>query len=607
MILLISKRTYLPTYEPEFRDWKPGYSYDGTVRKGFGEALVKRILQDVTSKSHRFCDLLEKMCLLPREQQKEIIHTLQTYANQTSLPIEDISRLRQQVKYIALRHRTYRESNWALPSEMIDRLEYILESLPVSDPLVEHRWLFEDYCPSIGIEASSEGYREELARLRQYAVTEIYNYYGIDGVVRLAQETFTPRVDLYAIGDALWGGLGQKVEQYLFHFLSEETSGVNCKIAQAYFHKQFRQSGWDWLGPLIGRNDLSEFQKARLLIEARDYPKTWKVVDNLSHSIRRHYWSLFRYEGLGSGFQLVELVAQNLITVNRPRAALGALGIYGIESEDAASLAVQALELVGESNSAATNADDDLNSMVYPVQKVFDDLNRYRIFLGEVRLAELEWVFFIAFDFEPRTLRRIILKDPKVFVDVVSVAFLPEHREYGADSEPKKLDSTSQESAIRAHSLLQSYAHIDDNPQEEMDLDSLIEWVTETRRLLVEVDRVTIGEQYIGQILGSLPAESGEIRPAFVVRNLLEHVRSNNIELGVHLVMRNSRGVTSRGAESGGDQELELATKYREHAQRSANRWPRTARIFREMAESYEHEARLFDDQAERLRSGINR
>ena len=608
MMALLSKRTYLPTYEPEFRDWKTEYRYNRTIHKEFHEALVDRLLQDVTGRTHRFCDLLKGIRFLTLENQERIIDALKTHIDQTPLPIEGYSDLRQQVRHTIQHGRTYQESSWALPSGTIDRLESILELLPASDPITEHKWLFEDYNPNIGTRPNSEEYQIKLAELRQGAIADIYGYCGLDGVLYLASECSEPSSPPWAVGDALWDSVGEDVGETLITLLSEGTSEAHCRVAQAYFCRQFRQKGWDWLESLLEDNDLSEYQKARLLIETRDYPRTWEVVERLDESVKITYWKMFNYFGLGHNFKFAELVSQNLLSVDRPCGALGTLGVYGIKSEHAACLAAQALEEIGGLNSEVTSETTirELKNTVYSITKIFDNLNAYKDTIGEMRLARLEWNFFTAFDFEPKTLRSLILKDPKLFAEIISVAFRPEHGEHGTNGEPVELESINQEATIRSHSLLFSYAYIEDNEHAEINLDSLIEWVAESRRLLVEIDCITIGEEYIGQILGSLHAEPGEIRPTFVVRDLLERVKSGNIERGVRLVILNGRGATSRRPDAGGNQELELAAEYREHARKSASRWPRTAKLFRELAEFYERDARFFDDKAERLRSGIN-
>ena len=83
------------------------------------------------------------------------------------------------------------------------------------------------------------------------------------------------------------------------------------------------------------------------------------------------------------------------------------------------------------------------------------------------------------------------------------------------------------------------------------------------------------------------------------MRDIIEDVGSRELERGVRLGKRNSRGVTSRGVYDGGDQERALAKGFLEWAAITGARWPRTTRLLRELADSYEREARRMDLEAE--------
>ena len=71
----------------------------------------------------------------------------------------------------------------------------------------------------------------------------------------------------------------------------------------------------------------------------------------------------------------------------------------------------------------------------------------------------------------------------------------------------------------------------------------------------------------------------------------------NGFVVGTH----NLRGVTTRGAFDGGDQERTLADKYAEWASAIVSKWPHTAGLLRRIADSYQREAQMNDQQAERL------
>lgn len=123
--------------------------------------------------------------------------------------------------------------------------------------------------------------------------------------------------------------------------------------------------------------------------------------------------------------------------------------------------------------------------------------------------------------------------------------------------------------------------------------------------LLAERGRTEVGLQQIGQVLGHTPPDADGTWPCIVVQDLLEEVQLDHIETGLYLQIVNSRGVTSRGLEDGGDQELRLASGYRVNAEVLADNAPRVAGLFRRIAASYESDARRNEEDAERFRRGL--
>ena len=93
-------------------------------------------------------------------------------------------------------------------------------------------------------------------------------------------------------------------------------------------------------------------------------------------------------------------------------------------------------------------------------------------------------------------------------------------------------------------------------------------------------------------------------RPGVAVRDLIERLRSNDVDTGLIVAVRNQRGGTSRSPTAGGDQERDLAETHKAQSRRFRE-WPRTAAIFTSLASSYEHEAGLFDRTAEARRRGL--
>ena len=167
------------------------------------------------------------------------------------------------------------------------------------------------------------------------------------------------------------------------------------------------------------------------------------------------------------------------------------------------------------------------------------------------------------------------------------------------------MDEQERARAEAAYHLLRS-ASIVPGTQDDgtIDLAKLLEWVDEARRLLEERKRLEIGDQCIGHILHHAKHVDDELWPPQVIRDLLEKLRSDDIELGLEIAARNARGVTSRSPTSGGEQERQIMNRYLAQARRVQLKWPRTARMLRRIAQAYASEAQMNDRDAELRENG---
>ena len=132
-----------------------------------------------------------------------------------------------------------------------------------------------------------------------------------------------------------------------------------------------------------------------------------------------------------------------------------------------------------------------------------------------------------------------------------------------------------------------------------MDADHLRDWVTAARRHLADEKRSIVGDIVIGEVLAHVPPGSDGVWPAEAVRDLIEDLRSQKFETGLHTGKFNSRGMVWRSVEDGGAEERQFAAQYRTWAAQVSDRWPRTGALLRQMADSYEEWAQREDDQSQ--------
>jgi hypothetical protein len=138
-----------------------------------------------------------------------------------------------------------------------------------------------------------------------------------------------------------------------------------------------------------------------------------------------------------------------------------------------------------------------------------------------------------------------------------------------------------------------------------IDSHNLRSWVERARAELAARDRADIGDHQIGQTLSAPSLGVDGIWPAEEIRELIEDLKSANLESGLVIGVFNSRGVTTRGVYDGGAQEWALAAKYRRWGEAVINRWRRTGRVLMQLADDYEREARREDLEAHAQASDI--
>ena len=110
-----------------------------------------------------------------------------------------------------------------------------------------------------------------------------------------------------------------------------------------------------------------------------------------------------------------------------------------------------------------------------------------------------------------------------------------------------------------------------------------------------EYGRVEIGDQMIGQLLSHCPPGGDGVWPCEPVRETIDDVGSQEIASGMVVGIRNARGATWRG--EGGAQERGFAEQYRSWAREVAFEHPFTANMLEQVAASYDHDAKWWDNE----------
>lgn len=588
---------------PTYRDWKPA---EPVVPRGeyirVVEDVASALLEDVGASGERWRQIVKELNDLPPEFRAQARDQLAGLASQAAFDDTEREAVWSELRDFIAHHREYSDAHWALPSSEVDALEAVSDALAPASSLHRHGWLFDDGLITLGDVHRRDNYEEyerEVAARRTAAIAEVLDEEGLDGLLRCAAECSVPG----QVGAALERAAGGDHEQSLIELLdSPDTSKSN--LAFGYFAHRFTSAGWDWLDAFIDQHgSRSPAVLSRLLRAAWDPKEAALRADRLGDDVAREFWTNFSYFGLGQDFNEATRLSARLVEFGRPAAALDLLALYGRRQGADAAYAEAVLSAFESLIDHPDNQELQQLSQ-YDVDTLLKIVSANRHELGVERAVRVEWYVLpmLGYDPDAQTLHHTLAEDPKFFVEVLSMVFRPR-----SDDEPDQPSEQEKAAAENAFRLLHSWSTcpaIDD--QGEVTLERLRDWVSTARSLLAERKRVEIGDEQIGQALASAPADPGGSWPCQPVRDLLEELQNDRIDRGLEIRVFNNRGVTSRSLEEGGQQEWKLAEGYRARAEQFVSRWPRTATIYRRLAETYEADARREDAEAERRSRGLD-
>ena len=604
---------------PRYRDWTREHST--TTRSdlaAFDSKMVSRLVEDVGTDAGRLLQVVEILERLASWDAESMLVAVENAVNGQGWADAERAEVSKGVHGLVRRARGRGESYSGLSESQLCRLDAVASTLESPDAVERHLWLFQEWFPRLegsSIQDDFELHEARVSEARRDAVADVYASAGLRGVLRLASEPSVEQRDCRhfvsrALADALSATPNADVR--LLELVAEDRPCHERDLAFEYFAKRFRMEDWNWLDRWLSRKDLTDYQRARMLGATRDYPRAWRTAESISDAVASIYWEHFVPNSLGQEFTHVEFVAERLLDAGRPLAAMTLLmtwasedGVHG--TERCAVLAARAVgELEESSEEVVLGA-----HLEHGLRSLFGLMDRHRVSVGPDTIAALQWKYLPALGFEPKatSLHRRMADDPQFFVELVCTVYRPMNQaghDAAASMDPP--DDQTRRRVHNAHRLLKSWQHPPGlNDDGSINLTALRSWIVEARRLLRDADRAEVGEQHIGQVLWSAPEGSDGIKPGPAVRDLLEELRSEHIEKGLRLAIITSRGATCRSPDAGGEQERQLAADFGHQADRLKYQWPRTADVLRGVERSYESYARWEDEDAERVRTGIER
>lgn len=587
-----------PTPLPDWRDFAPDQQQEvnlPTVQRATLE-VGKRLLAHVGGSIERWKTLLDHWTSFEVTWREQAINLLRDFVRglEDQIEIED---LRDHLRDLLQKHRDYSDADWAMPEEDLTPLDEIFHSLQPSGVEERNRWLFKTNGRIMRRHVPWQQAMEEQAAARRNAATELMAALSDEDLLKysatlnLAFEFGQAIAQVRGTLDAVKGLLEASLT-------STDSSEFNL--------------GWGLLAGLIDVNGVQVLdavwteaiesgwgEKAELLIVQMlpVQPATWARVDARSSALAQRYWESLNVYRIQKGEDLPQVV-ERLLHVQRGRAAVHMLGAH-IEENPASSILIEALKAAAKDESV-----DSLNDAAmfqHYLAKILGKLESDpSVDVNEI--ASLEWIFFEALRYSerrPRALMRGLAENPEFFVQLLKLLYPPEEGS-GVEEPASYNPDQTRGLASHAYHVLADWNRVPgSDDQGQIHGPTLEAWVKRARKLCEEAGRTDVGELCIGKILSAAVRHQGEPWPPEPVREIIELVHSRALEEGFETGTYNRRGVTTRSPFDGGDLERGLSAIYRRDAEALKFDWPHTAACLQRLAETYDREARMHDQEME--------
>lgn len=597
---MLTRMSHIGQYSHKPRWRNDGYGYGQPLRdpapvRAFLQSAAQMLVQwPAPYDAERLCDLVG---IIPSLDEAHVQRVWQIIRNWTG---DDGQKalVREKVRQVFLSRRPGRSEPTAVQVQRAKEARDVYDMLQPSDVVARNAWLFrQHWIGDVALEGDEEekldtrARDERLRQLRHKAVREVFAVKSVDGLHELARSGKAARALGLAAAEALDGEqlhdvIAQSMRQQMDAALRDVVIGVLLGLQEEGRTK------------LLDRLASASTEQAMvdLLLLAPFVKETWVRVDKFEEDQQKRYWQKVEPGWFTPDEELQEAV-QRLLDAERPMAAFAAC-----EHRLRQSHPKQLYEILRR---IARGEDLELRSRKLEVSwitEAFGRITESAEFTVEEKAA-LEFAYADALytsrigEGAERTfpsLERYMEEHPGFYVQLVAYGY--KRADSGEDPEEMRVPAERvSEVAGRAIKVLESLSRLPAAGAPAQAYESLSAWIGEVRTRAREVAREGVADYCLGRLLAVEGKGADGVWPGELARKVLEEIASEQIGRGVFFAECNGRGVVARGP--GGDQEREMAARYRKWANELRYTHPFVARkVLDELAKYYERLAQRHDE-----------
>ena len=476
-------REYIP------RDWKNSVlmSEYWEQIKAYTELAIDLGKKD----TEKLGELINRLSDLPEPAQESLLLHLVS-EEVVALPEAERLPLWEKLESLVRQHRRFSDAKWALPEEVVKKIEETAQALVPQVPELKYHHLFSGRDFDLFDEKSN--YDKQTKRLneaRQGAVKTIFEAGGLSVALAFAQSVPAPN----EVGRALGVIAPKGVEDEILPSQLNAEDETMRQVVASFVWTRYRKLQWTWVDAILERNWNAE-QKAAFLMLLPFEEKVWhRVSAHLGKQNEKLYWQKTR---VGFGRDLT-IAVQKLLEYGRATAAVECIARTTDDDEQFdVSLATETLLALIETFSPGDQLDRyGTVELIKRLQKSPD--------ADQDALFKIEWTFLPWLDQfssgSPITLEKHLASDPTFFAKIVKIVFRSKN-DKEEDAEP---DEQKQARWRNAYKLLREWKKCPGTlPDGTLDVNAFNNWINEARRITEETGHWEVAQTQIGHILRGL-------------------------------------------------------------------------------------------------------
>ena len=570
------------SHKPSWRktipdDWEKGVTHQEYWQQTsfYSELAVAAAGQDTA----RLSALIDHFDNLPKPAFDQLLQVLSSQPI-SELPEEQRLSIWDHLTKFTNKHRRFSDAKWALPADMIIRVEQVAEQLAPTNPYNLYQHFFTDHDFDLYEENGDwDEQQKKLEARRETVISEIFQQDGIEGVIRFGDSVASPR----KVGDALGIISDDVIEQTLLpHFLD---TGDNKRkvLVSSFIWRRNHVNGWEW-SDNIDRSGWSPTQIGQFLACLPFTKETWDRASEWLQTHESEYWTRTGANAYQADGDLA-IAIEKLIEHGRPHAAINCLDrMRHAKQPIDNNQCVRAL-LAALSSSEPSYAMDG-----YHIVELIKFLQAEPS-VNQDDLFRVEWAYVPLLDRHrgaaPQLLESRLANDPEFFCEVIRLIY----RSKKEDQPSRKPTEESKAIATNAWRLLHEWKTPPGTQNDgTFSEDRFTEWLQRVKEDCTESGHLEVALINVGEVLIYAPPDPDGLWIRRAVAAALNGREADDMRDGFRTGTYNSRD--AHFVDPTGKPERELAEQFRSKAEEVENAgFQRFAVTLRGLADRYDREA----------------